>query len=257
MGDPVLMLRTQGGFANRLRAILSAVLWAEDLGRKLAIYWPVEPGHMPCALGEIFQDVSIPRLCCVHAGYLPKAHAVQSVQDMEAVVGVFGGQEELRIESYSGFHPELYTHRGKVLLRGLRFREKVEALAAQLWKEVRGDSTWIGLHYRGTDHTKCKKACTPEQLAEKVRDWLVVEPGQKFWLATDEHAVQKAFLEWFPGSIESPILVKSRQHPEGQLLAIAEWLCLTRCQAVWGSVGSTFSQWAAIRSGANYEAVGA
>jgi hypothetical protein len=48
-----LMFRTQGGFANRLRGIVCAVLWAEDLGMDLEIYWPVETGHLPCALDDI------------------------------------------------------------------------------------------------------------------------------------------------------------------------------------------------------------
>jgi hypothetical protein len=246
-----LMLRTQGGFANRLRAIVSAVLWAEDLGRKLAIYWPVEPGHMPCALEELLVPSSIPGLCCIHAGYLPKAHQVLNESDMRAMIQLYGTADEIRIESYAEFHPEVRNQRGLLMLRSLRIQPKIEEQADTLWKEARGKSSWTAIHFRGTDHRKCLAASPLEAFLGRI----ATEEGgaARYILCTDEYEVARQFKAAY--GIDTPVVVRGRRHPEQQILGVIDWLLLQKCQRILASAGSSFSETAALRSGSTLEVV--
>lgn len=245
-----LILRTQGGFANRLRAIVSAVMWAEDLGRKLVIYWPAEPGHMPCSLDELLVPSSIPGLCCFHTGYMGKSHQVSSIDDMISVVQVFGGQNELRIDSYSNFHKDIHTERGIALLRQIRIRHELEEMAESMWKHVGGGSNWFGIHFRGTDHLKCLEHSPIQKFTEYIAEEIRKNPWRHFLLCTDEMDSHRYLISTFgEDRIKMPVIVHSRHHKEGQALAAIDWLLLQKCEKILGSAGSSFSESAALRSG--------
>ena len=119
-GDMNICLRTQGDFSQRLRAIVSAVLWAEDLNLDLEIYWAITPGYIAYNFDKLFIKNSIPRLSHVHNGYLSKAHQVLSEDDMKIVVAM---GDKIRIQSYSDFHPESTGSRGIAVLNKIRFHE--------------------------------------------------------------------------------------------------------------------------------------
>lgn len=246
----VLMLRCQGGFANRFRAIASAALWAEDLGRRLAIYWPVERGHMPCRLEDLLVPESIPGFCCAHAGYLPKAHACQSVTEFEAVLAAFGPEaEEIRIESYANFHPELVlvSARGEAMFRCIQIQAALEGRAEMLWKDRMGGREAVGAHFRGTDHRKCL-AATPAAVFEKAV--LEVEDEPLVFLATDELTMTYRLLKALgPSRLRWAFEGGGRTWPEDQKHGIVDWLLLQKCQRIIGSYGSSFSETAALRAG--------
>jgi hypothetical protein len=244
---PELILRTQGGFANRLRAIVSAVMWAEDLGRKLVIYWPVEPGHMPCALEDLLVPSSIPGLCCVHNGYISKGHQVLNEADMQAMIKLYGHTDEIRVESYAEFHPECRSVRGISLLRGIRIQPRIEEQADKLWKETSGQSCWTAIHFRGTDHKKCLAVSPLEAFVGRIGAEREENPEFRYILCSDEHSVAKIFEENF--NIQAPVLVRGRRHPEQQILGVVDWLLLQKCQRILASTGSSFSELAALRSG--------
>lgn len=117
----VIMLRLKGGLCNRVLALISGILWAEDLDRRLALYWPIAE-NLPYAFQEFLDKDSIPKVCCVHNGYLTGAHSVKTKIDMEAVLQIFGDSEEIRIESYSQFHPDTRSARGNAILNSLKWR---------------------------------------------------------------------------------------------------------------------------------------
>jgi len=246
-----LILRTQGGFANRVRAIVSAALWAEDLGRKLVVYWPVEVGHMPCSFEELLVASSIPGLCCVHAGYLTKAHQVLSEGDMRAVLQLFGGQDEIRIESYAEFHPD--KDRRLCLLRNLRIQPVLEEIAEKLWAETGGKSSWTAIHFRGTDHVKCLTASPLEAFIGRIGSELEEDGRRKYILCTDEPGVAVLFKDSF--GIPALITTRGRRQAEQQRLGVVDWLLLQKCGRILASAGSSFSELAAVRSGAELEVV--
>lgn len=249
----VLILRVQGGFCNRIRAIVSGVLWAEDLNRKLVVYWPVEPGHMPCSFDQIFLENSVPRLCCVHTGYISKAHAVQSKEDMETVLQVFGHEaEEIRIESYSHFHPDALGLRGNVILRSLEVKRHILESARDLWESVDGKSSMIGVHFRGTDfRNRILRDGTSASRLEEILDLMRVQPlTTQFLLVTDEPEAAVLIQTTFPGRVlDSGTSLKGRTTSNQQLDGVLDWLLLQNCSKILASRGSSFSEVAAQRAG--------
>ena len=239
VGDTgILYFRTQGGFCNRLRAIVSAAMWAEDLGKKLDIYWPVEQGHMACKLEDILVPESIPAFNKSQVGYISKAHQILSVDDMKMVVKM---TDEIRIESYSEFHPECRSGRGITVLRQIRIRPELEAAADSLWREIGAKTNWLGIHFRGTDHRKCLWA-SPLSLFLEYLD----TSADKKLLVTDEMSVKEEFKS--RGVVTTNIIL-GRKTSQEQIAGIIEWLILQKCSRILASHGSSYSEMASLRGG--------
>lgn len=243
-----LAIRTQGGFCNRLRAIVCGVLWAEDLGLDLEIYWPQEIGHMACAIEEILDISTIPRLTMTRGSYLKSAHQVLNASDMRTVLELRG---DPRIQSYSIFHDEFLNERGIKILRGIQVMPYLESVANAQMTFTRP----IGIHIRRTDHLNCIKASPLPAFEGKVSALLDENPEQKFFLASDEISVKNKFKELYPGSITSPIYTLGRMTKEQQQHGIVDWLLLHKCSKILASRGSSFSELAALRAGIVLEVV--
>jgi hypothetical protein len=251
-GVKAIHLRMQGGFCNRLRAIVSGVLWAEDLDCPLHIYWPVEPGHMACCLEELLVFSSIPRLKEAREGYLRNARQVLSFEDMKVVVGGFCFGDEVRIQSYSEFHPEVWSERGLAILRGIKIVHSLEEEAQAHWNLMGGDSDCIGVHFRGTDHSKCLRDSPLTSFFQKL-DSL---PSAKVFLATDEPGVKGEFIERYGKSrVATTVFDLGRHTKQQQKEGVIEWLLLQKCGQIFGSLGSSYSEIAALRAGCPYTAV--
>ena len=245
-----VILRCQGGFCNRFRAIVSAVLWAEDLGASLVIYWPVERGHMPAALDRLIDPASIGRLTEVHNGYI-RAKQVLSVEDM--VASIQASTEEVVIQSYSMFHEDLVkrTARGLDALRKIRPVSSLTYMANKAMPY--GDL--IGLHIRRTDHEKCIEASPIEafeNLVSKVLSSmsdLSEMRGTRFLLATDDESVKERFSALFGDAVVSPVVTLGRMTESEQEMGVVDWLLLQGCSRIYASAGSSFSELAAWRAG--------
>jgi hypothetical protein len=251
----MLIIRVQGGFCNRLRAIVSTVLWAEDLNVGLIIHWPEEPGHMACRMDEILDIKTIPRLIEFHTGYIRNARQVLSHADMESVMAVQGllRGSEIRIESYSIFHNDL-LHRSE---RALDILRKIDVLPYLRSKVDCVKEGLVGIHIRRTDHVKCI-AASPLSAFE---NYLNSASGENFLLATDDAEVKAKFKEIYKNSryledlphpnnsLVSPVTVLGRVTKEQQINGIVDWLLLQRCTRIVASKGSSFSELAAWRAG--------
>jgi len=243
-----ILLRMQGGFCNRLRAIVSGVLWAEDLNSYLHIYWPVEPYHMASALEELIEASSIPHLSVVYPAYLGNARQVLNSDDMEMVVNNFCKDGEIRIQSYSEFHPEVRGQRGLTILRNIRFVPDLERIASTQWRIMDGASDWIGVHFRGTDHVKCLKA---SPLSSFFRVLGPLPP--KLLLVTDEQDVKDEFVRRYGREVVGTTdLELGRRTSQQQKAGVIEWLLLQKCGQIMGSLGSSYSEMAALRAGCIY-----
>jgi hypothetical protein len=238
-----LVLRCQGGFCNRFRAIVSAVLWAEDLGASLVIYWPVEKGHMPAALHQLLDTGSIGRLVEVHNGYI-RAKQVLSVDDM--VASIQASTDEVIIQSYSAFHEDLVkrTERGLAALRKIQVVPSLTCMADKL---MLGDL--VGLHIRRTDHVKCIEASPLWAFENLVSKVLAEGYTGRFLLATDDAAVKERVRQLFGDAIVSPVMTLGRMTDSQQEMGVVDWLLLQGCQRIYASTGSSFSELAAWRAG--------
>ena len=230
-----LFLQVKGGFTNRLRAIVSAVLWAEDLDCELTLYWPVEPGYMPCELDELIERNSIPRLKDVQHTYLHSAIDVLNPETIKNIIEY--SNQDISIKSDSEFHPQQRTSRGLILLRGLRVKEDLEHEADRLWKLLGGKSSWLGVHYRGIDYANPVEYFFPYLNNEKEGCFLV----------TDDIHVKNMFVERYTiRTINSDV---GRHTPLQQKHSVIEWLLLHKCGRVLQSVGSSYSELVTLRSG--------
>jgi hypothetical protein len=227
-------LRVQGGFCNRLRAIVSACLWCEDIGAGLVVHWPEEPGHMACSIEEVLDTKTIPSLTSFKNGYLANAKQIYTHKDMEALVQ----KKEILIESYSMFHNDLLqkTERAIRILRNIQ-------IVIPLAYSVKGDM--VGVHIRRTDHTKCIAASPLAAFEDCVKG--LVSGGATAYLATDDMAVKKSFMEKY--GVVSPIDVLGRRTKAQQIYGIMEWMLLQKCSCIYASAGSSFSELAAWRAG--------
>jgi hypothetical protein len=244
---PSIVLRCQGGFCNRFRAIASAVLWAEDLDARLIIYWPVERGHMPAPLDHLIDPGSIGRLTEVHNGYI-RAKQVLSVEDMKA--SIQASSDEVIIQSYSMFHDDLVmrTERGIDALRKIQIVPSLRSMA----KGVMPYGELIGLHIRRTDHVKCIEASPIEafeEIVSKMSSSDISEMrGTRFLLATDDESVKERFRK-FGDAVVSPVVTLGRMTEMQQEMGVIDWLLLQGCSRIYASAGSSFSELAAWRAG--------
>ena len=234
----MLVIRVQGGFCNRLRSIVSAALWAEDLGTGLGIYWPEEPGHMACRIDEVLDIKTIPGLVEFHTGYIRNARQVLSHQDMESVMEVHKLiKGEIRIESYSIFHKD-FMSRGIKILRDIQVHPSIQSGSVK--------EGLVGIHIRRTDHTKCIEASPLAAFEE----YLNKADRGNFFLATDDAEVKVAFKEKYKNHfIASPVTKLGRLSKEQQIHGIIDWLLLQGCTSIVASRGSSFSELAAWRAG--------
>jgi hypothetical protein len=248
-----IILRTQGGFCNRFRAIASAVLWAEDLDTRLEIFWPVEKGHMPAPLEHLIVPASINRLTYVRNGYV-RAKQVLSVEDMKASIQT--SSYEIIIQSYSIFHEDLLnlTERGLAMLRKIQVVSSLRNMANQRLQDAMPHigGELIGLHIRRTDHVKCIAASPIEAFEEVVSKVMASWPEGfkgRFLLATDDAAVKEQFSRVFGDVIVSPVVTLGRMTETQQEMGVVDWLLLQGCQKIYASAGSSFSELAAWRAG--------
>jgi hypothetical protein len=227
-------LRVQGGFCNRLRAIVSACLWCEDIGAGLVVHWPEEPGHMACRIEEVLDTKTIPCLTSFKNGYLANAKQIYTHKDMEALLQ----EKEILIESYSMFHNDLLQKSE----RALRILRNIQ-IVIPLSYSVKGDM--VGVHIRRTDHTKCIATSPLAAFEDCVKG--IVGGGATVYLATDDMAVKKSFMEKY--GVVSPIDVLGRRTKAQQIYGIMEWMLLQKCSCIYASAGSSFSELAAWRAG--------
>jgi hypothetical protein len=203
---------------------------------------------MACAIEEILDISTIPRLTLTRGSYLKSAHQVLNASDMRTVLELGG---DPRIQSYSIFHDDFLKERGLAVLRGIQVMPYLESVANAQMTFTRP----IGIHIRRTDHLNCIKASPLPAFETKVSALLEENPGEQFFLASDEINVKNKFKELYPGSITSPIYTLGRMTKEQQQHGIVDWLLLHKCSKILASRGSSFSELAALRAGIVLEVV--
>ena len=116
------------------------------------------------------------------------------------------------------------------------------------------DCRTVGIHIRRTDHTEAIANSSLESFIEIMKRESEIEDTEKsadtkvwFYLATDDSEVEKSLFEMFsciPHICFSS--EKSRSTSAGMKDAYVDMLCLSKCEKIYGSFESTFSQMAAL-----------
>lgn len=128
----------------------------------------------------------------------------------------------------------------------LIFQKKYHSKAAELIT----DGAWVGVHVRRTDHDGCIRESPLYLFIEKMQEMREKNENVKFFLATDDPAVEEELGREFPGCIVTyREKVWGRDSKSGMESAIVDCLCLAACDCILGSYGSVFSLFSAMYGG--------
>jgi len=268
--DKRLVINPIGGLANRMRAIAAGLQAARKLGLTPEIVWSVDKEAM--APAEALFDVSrlgckvrsISPLCRTLLYDTPRKrnfylsrliaplrfgrcfHDTESGNDFSSYFDshrddLKATSRDIMIQSGLSFHdftPEFY----RSLFHPVK---KILDLAASL---VNGDfSRLTGLHIRRTDNTISISKSPDILFFKTIEDTLRDNPKARFYLATDDEETKCRFTDRYGEEI---ILINRRPADRTTLSgiedAMAEMIVLSKCERIYGSFWSSFSEAAAI-----------
>ena len=230
-------LQVCAGLANRLRALVSGICFAEDLKRPRVLHWPpIEPSC--CAHFEaLFDPSSLPPFVTVVPEYPERQRLTQclSQEDLDKLKEK-EGQGVYNLKSYGWFHrsdPERWLKHLRALKPSQYIEERLSNLSF--------DDT-LGVHIRRGDNEKSIQG-SPLSV---FLDLLAVNPSPKFLVATDDADVRAIFQKHFPQKCVFVANVLARNTEQGMIEAAIDFFALSRCEKILGSVYSSFSDIAAL-----------
>lgn len=233
-------LQVCAGLANRLRATVSGICAAEELGCPITISWPAE-----MSFGATFTDLfdldrsDLPPWITFGSTTVADATMCLTPADWSQV----SGQNEIRIKSYGEFRPR--TPRWFAWLRALRPRgEFLPCLE---------DFLLVGVHIRRTDNRMAIED-SPTEAFIKAMD--AAPTNTRFFLATDSPEERATLLKKYGGRIiTAPTGCYQRSLLLGIQEAFREFVRLAACSEILGSSGSSFSEMAAAYGGCSLRVV--
>lgn len=268
MNTTFIDLNPIGGLANRMRAMASAISFAEKHNYNGRIIWAKNsdlyaafsdlfiPDFIPWPIKNIseFQEVlfyDFPRKKNLFLGSLFTHGRYNSkISDENNLSSICAGNryelldtlikpEKTLIKSGLNFYP--YSNE---LYRNLFHPNKhIESEVEKITCKFSADT--IGIHIRQTDNSMSIKYSPVELFITKIKATLKAKPTTKFFLATDDYNIKKLLKNEFGYSIITNDIVISRKTVEGMQNALIEMLLLSKTKEIWGSFYSSFSEAAA------------
>jgi len=226
---PHIFLQVCAGLANRLRATVSGIRAAEELGCGITISWPKE-AVFGATWKDLFED-DLPPWIRFTDEPIKGARMCLTAEDFAKL-----NQENILIKSYGCFQPM-----DEKWLAWLRRLKPLSHFVPKFAEKP------VGVHIRRTDNvTSCLSSPTPAFIAAMN----AFPPSTVFFLATDDPLERKALVESYSGRI----IVHStdcyhRDLKLGIEQGFREFLGLAACSEILGSVGSSFSEIAAAYGG--------
>lgn len=105
---------------------------------------------------------------------------------------------------------------------------------------------WIGVHIRRTDHQIATEYSTLDVFVERMKKMEQEYHSVYFWLATDDRRVENRVRKVFKDHV-CVLRAKrwGRDSREAMECAVIDCLCLSKCNMILGSFGSSYSGFAA------------
>jgi hypothetical protein len=107
----------------------------------------------------------------------------------------------------------------------------------------------IGVHIRRTDNLKSIRESPTEAFVVAMRTAAAAGRSVAFFLATDDPKEREILERTFPGQLLGFAQAPPRDSEGGGAAAFLDLLCLAACSEILGSVGSSFSEIAAVWGG--------
>ena len=239
----MLFVRPFAGLCNRLRVINAAVKMSHDLQHKLIIYWQTDP-EMNCSFHSLFDksdDFSVVdcdykdlyQRVLFHRYNIFFSHSEKDIMSKafsRRPIAISTCSEFYGQERYGGY--EWLKPRKEIL-------DEVESCRASHSADM------IGLHIRRTDNAISIKMSPIELFKQKIEEELKKNPGIVFFLATDDKEVKKDLLSTYGNAIFTRENIAQRNDPDGVRDALVDLLLLSKCNKLYGSYWSSFSEEAA------------
>lgn len=224
-----LHIEVLAGMGNRLRAMISAICWAEDRDLSLHVIWPANDPACMARFQTLFDPRSLPRWVTVDMGPMEsEATMILSPEDMEKTPNA------TTIRSYGHFYqkdPKRWLH----YFRALR---PVMEIPSNLFT-----TSSVGVHVRRGDHEKAKRH---SPLSAFIRAMDAESPTTVFTVATDSMNDRRELEERYRGRIWFPAAALSRITQKGMNDAVVDFIALSRSSKILGSFASSFSELAAM-----------
>lgn len=267
-----LFIYPDAGLGNRLNCIYSGLYWQRRLGMKMKILWEVD---LACCINyeKLFLPLPDVEIKTVYTLPVRGRKGIRSLVDKqviryiqkkysyltsEEICELFSGGGEAAIEkmllepekrcikAFSAFADWQHIAGVADCLKPVeRIRERVDAIMTPYQRK-----TVIGIHIRRTDHVKAIKNSPVSAFVDQMQQLRRECPDVCFYLATDDKEVEGMLAQEF-------LLIrhhtfsqeKTRNTEAGMMDAYVDMLCLSKCDRIYGSFGSTFSKMAAVIGG--------
>ena len=271
-----IILNPIGGLANRMRSIASGISLAQKCEVDYTIIW-----YKNWELNATFEDIfdhnhlvsnhvvypsalkynlfySVPRKKNFYVSELAQMHYGAVLTDfsnefynlikgkdsdeniLDIVCATLKGGKDCYIQSGCNF----YTC-SKELYQNLFVANKSIKADVDRVLETMGE-TPIGIHIRRTDNKQSILHSPDNLFINEIRERLSSFPGQHFYLATDDEATKKKFIQLFDPAIRVSYEKANRNSRSGIIHAATEMMVLSRMSEILGSHYSSFSEVAAL-----------
>lgn len=257
MTTGTVFLEPFGGLGNRMRAIISAVKLANELGKRLEVIWDIgsdfnSPYEALFKSNPAFK-VSLKRNN-VLSSYNPstlKRRVINTWNSLYGYDNVIWEQDHQRTFFSPGFKvSELAKHRNIYIRSCERFFggdawhifEPVPEIQASIDDAIsRFSSNTLGIHIRRSDNLNSIKFSPLEAFTTLIETELKNDPSTRLFLATDDQPSRDYILQKFATNTIHLTKEFSRGKEQGIREAVIDLFVLSNCTKIIGSYWSSFT----------------
>ena len=243
----VFYLEVNAGLCNRLRALVSGICWAQELGRKLVVCWPSQKPECAAGFYDLFGEGSLPDDVSVMDGILSRVNTCLSSTDAEKFIQAVPADEPISIKSHGCF----WGGDRQIWLQHLRALKPSDTVRARLdeYRRKGCGNLDMAIHIRRTDNEKAIRLSPLSAFITQIRD---LPSPQRFILFSDDpQAVHLLIEEFGVAKFICPEVLRARHTREGMIEASAVFFSLSSCRMIYGSANSSFSEIARDHGDAN------
>lgn len=275
MKEKTLFIYPDAGLGNRLNCLYSGIYWSKRLDRRLEILWEMD---WACCIRferlfstpanvEVKTVYTLPVKGTLHVRsligklYMKRLKNHPSYVSSETTERLFlnGGEGEIEkllcspvphcVKAFGVFAE--WEHISEVV-NMLKPSPDIEERVSDILCPYDGRRL-VGVHIRRTDHRLAMENSPLSLFCSKMEELLSAIPDVCFYLATDDEDVETELSEKFPLVTHRHFSDrKSRRTEAGMKDAYVDMLCLSRCEKIYGSYGSTFSRMASVIGNTSY-----
>ncbi len=230
-----ITIEVLAGMGNRIRALVSAICLAEDLGETLHIIWTANDPACMIRFDDLFEKSTLPRWVQIDMGPLEgKSVEIQTEDEFQSWLS--SSSPRLPIRSHQPFY-KYESERWIKILRSLKPNSNLQLTHPFL------NEACVGVHIRRGDHQKAKKFSPLDLFIEKMKE---ETQTTKFIIATDSVSVKRELEAVFGERLWFPAQSLSRMTRLGMQSALLDFLALSKCAKILGSYDSSFSKVASL-----------